>query len=116
MEARRETVLRAKGLRRRMTFPEVLLWRELRKAGHGYKFRRQHPVGPYVLDFYCEAARLAVEVDGADHNDEAATAYDERRDAWLKRQGIRVLRLSARLVFQDMDTALLTILGEAQGG
>ena len=99
-----------------MTFPEVLLWQALRKKTHGPRFRRQHPVGPYVLDFYCEEAKLAVEVDGADHHPDEAAAYDERRDAWLRRHGIRVLRLSARLVFEDMDAALLTIIGSARGG
>ena len=99
-----------------MTFPEVLLWQALRKKGHGLRFRRQHPVGPYVLDFYCEEAKLAVEVDGADHHPDDAIAYDQRRDAWLKRAGIRVVRLSARLVFEDMDAALLTIIGAAEEG
>jgi very-short-patch-repair endonuclease len=97
-----------------MTLPEGLLWRELRRASHGFKFRRQHPIGPYVLDFYCPQARLAVEVDGSDHHTDSAAAYDERRDAWLEGQGVRMLRLPARLILQDLDTALLTIIGEAQ--
>ncbi len=96
-----------------MSFPEVLLWQKLRKDSHGFRFRRQHPVGPYVLDFYCPELKLAVEIDGSVHHGEEAAAYDERRDAWLRRQGIHVLRLSARLVFEDMDCALLTIIGAA---
>ena len=99
-----------------MTFPEVLLWQVLRKKPGGLKFRRQHPIGPYVLDFYCEEARLAVEVDGAGHGTEAAVAYDAKRDAWLRRQGVRMLRLPARLVFQDRESVVLAIIGTAQGG
>ena len=62
--ADRKTVLNARTLRRAMTRPEVLLWQVLRERPNGLRFRRQHPVGPFVLDFYCPAARLAIEVDG----------------------------------------------------
>jgi very-short-patch-repair endonuclease len=62
------TVIHARELRRGMTAPELKLWRELRLRPDGLKFRRQHPVGPYVLDFYCPAARVAIEVDGAVHS------------------------------------------------
>ena len=64
----RDIVKRARTLRSEMTLPEGVLWRELRKRPKGLKFRRQHPAGIYVLDFYCAAARLAVEVDGAVHD------------------------------------------------
>jgi very-short-patch-repair endonuclease len=97
-----------------MSFPEVLLWQALRKDAHGPRFRRQHPIGPYIVDFYCPLARLAVEIDGADHHGAEAAEFDERRDAWLRRQGVEVLRIAARLVFEDMDAAILTIVGSAQ--
>jgi very-short-patch-repair endonuclease len=58
---RKRTMRSARDLRRRMSLPEVLLWRELKKRPNGLKFRRQHPTGPYVLDFYCGDARLAIE-------------------------------------------------------
>ena len=58
------TIGKARGLRRSLTLPEGLLWRELRKRPEGLKFRRQHPAGPFVLDFVCLQARLAIEVDG----------------------------------------------------
>ena len=59
-----KTIVRARELRRSMSLPEGLLWQELRKRPAGFKFRRQHPFGPYVLDFFCASMRLAIEVDG----------------------------------------------------
>ena len=75
-----------------MTRPEAQLWALLRRKQLGLHFRRQHPVGPYVLDFYCAAARLCVEVDGPVHDDQMSR--DERRSAWLAKEGISVLRFS----------------------
>ena len=73
-----------------MTDAERRLWSVLRdRRLYGYKFRRQHPVGPFVLDFACIEHRLAVEADGGQHADNAA---DQRRTAWLDREGWRVLR------------------------
>jgi len=63
----RRTVKNARNLRRTMTMPEVALWARLRSRPDGFKFRRQHPAGRYVLDFFCNEARLAIEVDGASH-------------------------------------------------
>ena len=110
MAAPRRTINRAKALRKTMSLPEVLLWRELRgQALGGLRFRRQRPVGPYILDFYCAEARLAVEVDGQGHQFEAQAAHDLRRDQWLARNGVCVLRLPAVLVLKEMDAALRTI-------
>src|ERR1700751_1415833 len=87
---------RAKALRAAMSLPEVLLWRELkRSAGDGPQFRRQHPVGPYVLDFYCARASLCVEVDGQAHGTDDRPERDERRDRFLERAGIHVVRVAA---------------------
>ncbi len=97
-----------------MSLPEVLLWRTLRgQALGGLRFRRQHPLGPFVLDFYCDAARLAVEVDGAGHHQPARRRHDLDRDAWLAQRGVRTLRIPARVVLKDMRSALETILAEA---
>jgi len=94
-----------------MTPPEARLWQALRDRNlDGLKFRRQHPLGVYVLDFYCVEARLAVEVDGMDHD----LAHDERRDQWVATQGVRTLRLAAELVFKDLDEALLRIIEAAR--
>jgi very-short-patch-repair endonuclease len=87
-----------------MSPPEVRLLVRLRTLrSQGVRFRRQHPVGPYVLDFYCAEARLAVEVDGFAHRTEDRPERDERRDAWLGEQGITVLRINAADVMADPD-------------
>ena len=96
----------AKRLRRRMNEPELRLWSRVRANRlDGVHVRRQHPLGPYVLDFFCARARLAIEVDGGMH-DEDRRARDEVRDAWLAMQGVTTLRLPASLVMSDMETAL----------
>ena len=87
---------RARAMRKAMTEPEVMLWSRLRGRGPDRPtFRRQHPFGSFILDFYCPAARLAIEVDGATHWDEAARAKDEARDRWLVSEGLRVSRIPA---------------------
>src|SRR5437868_3594940 len=88
------TQKRARTLRRKMTLPEILLWQELRgRKLNGLHFRNQHAKEPYVLDFYCAKANLAVEVDGITH--EGRAGHDARRDAWLAEQGIRTIRIPA---------------------
>jgi very-short-patch-repair endonuclease len=78
-----------------MTKSEWRVWNMLRGGQlDGWKFRRQAPIGPYVVDFVCFAARLVVELDGRSHDD-VKFDYDERRQAWLESQGFRVLRLSS---------------------
>jgi very-short-patch-repair endonuclease len=85
-----------------MSLPEVVLWQALRKGRlAGFRFRRQHPVGPYILDFYCPSARLAIEVDGFAHDTVAQVGHDERRDGFLAGRGIRVLRITAADVLRD---------------
>ena len=102
---------RAKRLRREMSLPEVLLWQQLR-GRDGEKWRKQHPAGPYVLDFYCDAARLCVEVDGEAHGCGTAPATDARRDAWLAAQGVATLRVPAAEVLHNLEGVLVGI-GEA---
>jgi very-short-patch-repair endonuclease len=90
------TFRRARSFRRELTLPEVLLWQLLRQhRTHGLRFRRQHPVGPYVLDFFCAAASLAVEIDGEGHQHPERAGHDRRRDVWLAQRGIRTLRIAA---------------------
>ena len=103
----RLTVERARALRRVMTPPEVRLWARLRgKRLEGLKFRRQHPIGPFILDFYCAEARLAVEVDGRTHDDPDRQDHDRQRTAWLQRQGVRVVRLAAESVRTELEGVL----------
>ncbi|WP_420456345.1 endonuclease domain-containing protein [Rubrivirga sp.] len=94
---------------------EAALWRRLqRRQLGGLRFRRQFGVGPYVLDFYCPAARLAVELDGAVHDDPARAAYDATRTHHLARVGVRVIRFENRRVFDEPD-AVLAAIAEAAG-
>jgi very-short-patch-repair endonuclease len=89
MKTPKRTFMRGRFLRRELTRSENHLWCALRAGGlQGLKFRKQHPIGPYILDFYCSAARLAVEIDGATHETPEAMAHDARRDAWVARQGV----------------------------
>jgi very-short-patch-repair endonuclease len=93
-----------------MTRAEVALWNALRgKQLGGLKFRRQHVMGPYIVDFYCVAVRLAVELDGEAHGEETARHHDAQRDHWIARQGVRILRIPNRLVLDDIDEALRLI-------
>lgn len=105
---------KARDLRRDMSLPEVQLWQALRgeKLG-GLRFRRQHPIPPYVLDFYCAGVRLAVEIDGDSHDGRAA--QDARRDAFLLELGIRTLRVPARDVLNDLPAVTDHIYREAKG-
>jgi very-short-patch-repair endonuclease len=93
---------RAKGLRRRMTWSEKTLWAELRKLG--VNFRRQAPIGRYIVDFACHGSRLVIEVDGGVHErlDDVALR-DGERQIWLEGQGYRVLRFTNREVDDDVQ-------------
>jgi very-short-patch-repair endonuclease len=108
-----QTVTRARHLRKEMTLPEVILWAELRKRPADLKFRRQHPAGQYVLDFYCASARLAIEVDGEAHSRGDRPAKDQARDTWCEREGVRVLRLPARFILKDVAAAISYIVAHA---
>ena len=100
-----------------MTLPELVLWRELRRRQLSKHFRRQHPEGPYVLDFYCSSPKLVVEVDGAAHDFVPQALHDERRDAWLNERGIRVLRFAAAEILDDRSIdAVLTVIRLALSG
>jgi len=104
------TVRRARQLRRVLSLPEIALWAQLRRRPNGLKFRRQHPAGPYVLDFYCAQVRLCVEVDGGAHDFEDRAARDALRDGLLREHGIDTLRISARDVLGDLDAVMNHIL------
>ena len=98
---------RARAMRREPTEAERKLWYALRdRRMQTLKFRRQAPVGSYIVDFLCTAHRLVVEADGSQH---AESERDVVRDAWLKREGYRVLRFSNRDVLTARDSVLATI-------
>ena len=98
-----------------MSPPEVHLWVVLRgKAQDGLRFRRQHPMGPYILDFYCAAAALAVEVDGDHHGIGDQPAHDARRDLWLAERGVKTLRVAARDIRDNLDGVVEAVIFAAR--
>ncbi|WP_097092350.1 endonuclease domain-containing protein [Novosphingobium sp. Chol11] len=109
----KSTQRRARELRRTMSLPEVLLWQELRKRPEGLRFRRQHPAGPYVVDFFCPARKLAIEVDGKAHGYGARPVRDRVRDDWLLGEGIKVIRIPAREVLRDVEAVIRHIVVQA---
>jgi very-short-patch-repair endonuclease len=108
---------RRRALRHNGTDAEAVLWFQLRaKRLSGFKFRRQHPCGPYILDFYCPRKHLAVELDGGQHFEPVAQAYDERRTAYLRRRGVNLLRFTNDVVFTELDAVLDEIARVLVGG
>lgn len=102
-----------KALRNNLTPAEARLWTILQRSQlDGRKFRRQHSIGRYILDFYCPAERLVVELDGAAHNSPEAQEYDRQRDLFLHGLGIKVLRFENRLVFEQPEAVIEMIRAE----
>lgn len=99
-----------KELRNHLTPAEAKLWNLLKQSQlAGRKFRRQHSVGYYILDFYCPSERLAIELDGAVHDTEGTQEYDCERDLFLNYYRIKVLRFENKLVFQQTEAVLTEI-------
>ena len=114
MRAPKESVANARRLRRNLSPPEARLWSRLRaRAAEAPIFRRQHPIGPYVLDFYCSKARLAVEVDGIGHDMGDRPQRDLRRETWLRAQGVSVMRIPASQVTRAIDDVVDAIVRAA---
>ena len=106
------TLTAAKALRTTSADAEIRFWYHLRaKRLGGLKFRRQHPIPPYIADFYCEALRLVIELDGSQHNED----LDSARTRALERQGLAVLRFWDNQVIQETEAVLEAILDFAQG-
>lgn len=104
IEGEYRVTAKARSLRRSMTKAEVFLWMQIRRRGlNGARFRRQHPVGPYIADFACPAPKLIVEVDGATHWTPEELAHDERRTKYLEQEGWTVLRVTNSDVYENMD-------------
>jgi len=103
-----------KRMRGALTDAEFRLWRVLsRRQLEGLKFRRQAPIGPYIVDFFCAERRLAVEVDGGQHSRYAKLQADARRDAWLTEHGVRVVRFQNDEVLSNLDGVCSAILTAA---
>ena len=95
----------AREMRSRMTYAETLMWQCLRnRRVAGAKFRRQHPIGRYILDFYCDEKKLGIELDGSQHAE--AIDYDVHRDEWLGVKGVHVLRFWNNQVLMETEEVL----------
>lgn len=111
------TLERRRDLRRRLTPAEAALWRLLRRSQlEGRKFRRQHGIGNYIVDFYCPKERLIVELDGAAHDSEQAVALDQAREEFLKKAGMTILRVENRHVFENPEGVLALIAEQFNKG
>ena len=99
----------AKGMRHRQTNAETLIWTALRGARlQGFKFKRQQPIGPYIVDFVCFEHSLIIEIDGGQHGDEASS--DHERSKWLQSQGFTILRFWNNEVIERKDDVLESII------
>ena len=106
----------AKAMRQEMTKAELRLWLRLRKPGvGGLRFRRQTPVGPFIVDFFCPQRKLIVEVDGSQHAFPDGVRRDAERDAWLRQRGYIVVRVGNLDVMSNIEGVCDTILGAANG-
>ena len=100
-------------LRNSRTAAEATLWKHLqRRQLEGKKFRRQHSIGPYIVDFYCPECRLIVEWDGQPHYEFIADVYEAERTKYFSQFGIKVVRFENRLVFEALEAVLATIRRE----
>jgi very-short-patch-repair endonuclease len=108
-----KTIQNARELRKSLTGAEQRLWYVLRNRQSGViKFRRQHPIGKYIVDFYCPQSRLIIEIDGDSHGD--SQEYDRQRTEWLKSQGYQVICFSNREVKEHFDTVIAEILFQCE--
>lgn len=112
-DARAIILCRARRMRRKPTPAEAVMWSHLRaRRLGGHKFRRQHPIDPYIVDFYCAQAGLVVEIDGDIHARQAE--YDRARTAWLEKKGLRVIRFTNTQVEQNLNGVLEDILAQVE--
>jgi len=106
----------AKKLRANATPHERILWRALKELPtDGTHFRRQAPIGPYVVDFFCPAKRLVIELDGGHHNEDEVARRDRERQLWLEQEGYRVVRIWNSEINDDLTAVLERIYVELYG-
>ena len=105
-----QIILAARNLRKESTPAELVLWEALRSSRlDGIKFRRQHAVGPYILDFYCVSHTLAIEVDGSGHDQDDQQRYDQERSEYLHALGIQIIRFRNEQIIHDLPAILAII-------
>ena len=109
--AEKSTFILAKQLRKNSTRAEKILWQLLRNRKlEGYKFRRKHPIGEYVADFYCHQSRLVIEFDGEVHDNEDQKKYDSETDEFMEGLGLKILRIKNEDLFNDQEKVMDLIL------
>lgn len=95
-----------------MSLPEVLLWRLLKSKPMGVKFRKQHPLGDFVVDFFCHPARTVFEIDGIAHDMGDQPGFDAKRDARLAQLGVEIVRIPAMDVLKDPETVAESMVAQ----
>jgi very-short-patch-repair endonuclease len=113
---RPELEARRRELRGSLTVAEARLWSCLQRSRLGWKFRRQHSIGPFIVDFHCPSARLAIELDGAGHDSAPASQYDQRRSEYLRGKNVRVIRFVNDDVNRNLEGVLHAIRMELSAG
>ncbi|MBU4314852.1 endonuclease domain-containing protein [Patescibacteria group bacterium] len=103
---RKEYKDRRKNLRINPTPAEIRLWGYISRSQIGYKFRRQHGIGDYIVDFYCSTKKLVVELDGDSHYEKEQQIYDKERTEYLNAFGLTVIRFTNQRIFDDMEGVL----------
>jgi very-short-patch-repair endonuclease len=105
----------ARQQRRAMSPPEVKLWALLRRSPGGVRFRRQHPIGPYVADFYCPAAKLVIEIDGLVHDFAGPARRGEARNDYMRKLGFNLVRIPAVDIFKDATAVAQSLIDLCTG-
>jgi len=100
---------RARELRDHLTDAESILWMHLRGKQMGYKFRRQHPIGNYIVDFYCHQLKLVIEADGPVHDKHEVSNNDKERQLTLENEGLKIIRFTNHEIRYDIESVLLTL-------
>lgn len=107
---KRELKVNRKALRKKLTPAEAFLWKELKgKKFDGHKFRRQHSIDHYIVDFYCATEKLIIELDGEVHMNPTAAEYDEKRSDYLENMGFTVIRFENKMAFDALPSVLREI-------
>lgn len=106
----------AEKLSSKMTGPEIIIWELLRLKPGGFKFRRQHPFGKYILDFYCHSVKLSIEVDGQNHDVQKQKGYDKNRSGFLRDMVVREIRFKNEEVIENLDLVMKEIVLELLAG
>ena len=100
---------KARDLRNHSTDAENILWLHLRGKQMGYKFRRQHPIGNYIVDFYCHQLKLAIEADGAVHDKQEVSSNDKERQLILENEGLKIIRFTNHEIRYNIESVLLIL-------